>query len=302
MNVYNTVDVEITDHRLSYSENLESNILLPYIKLAETFCQRGIKSTFFLSIAPKSLGLDWREYDRCLDLVCRLNQANFGEFIDIQPHMHCLNLPLPFTRKSDYFSDYSADEQLEVLRFGKRYLEDKGLEVRAFRPGGFRQNQHYYDVLRQAGYRYSSTLQPEREANINLVEGCINNSFVSEHDGITEFPVTSVYLKSVKGGYELINLSPDFFEFASIADEVNRLDNIVLNFHSFSLYHSRPVRERFSRRRVETVKHLLREFVLKKIAKSLQAEIFTDTIYRDSLERWLDFLQQDARCKWIGEQ
>lgn len=302
MNKYNTVDIEITDHRLSYSENLESNILLPYIKLAETFSQQGIKSTFFLSIAPKSRTLDWREYDRCLDLVCRINRANFAEYIDIQPHMHCLNLPLSFTDKSDYFSDYNKEEQCEILKFGKRYLEDKGLDVRSFRPGGFRQNKHYYAVLKQAGFRYSSTLQPEREASIDLVNGRTSNSFITEHDGVTEFPVTSVYLKSVKGGYEQINLSPDFFEYTSIADEVNKLDNIVLNFHSFSLYHSRPVRERFKRRRQETFKHLLREFLLKKLARTLQADIYTNTIYRDSLEGWLEFLRQGPGCKWIGEK
>lgn len=302
MNLYNTVDVEITDHWLSYSENLETNILLPYIKLAELFCERAIKSTFFVSIAPKSLGIDWSDYDRCLDLVCRLNRAHFSEYIRIQPHMHCLNLPLPFTDKSDYFSDYDAEEQCEILAFGKRYLEDRGLEVDSFRPGGFRKNEHYYEVLERAGYRYSSTLDPEREASIDLVTGAINDSFVTEHDGILEFPVTSVHLESVKGGRDLVNLSPDFFIAEAIAGEVRQLRNVVLNFHSFSLFHSRPVRERFPRRRRETLKHLLREFLLKRLARPLGVELLTATIYRDSLESWLELLRDDATWCWIGER
>ncbi len=301
MNLYNTVDVEITDHWLSYSENLESNILLPYLRLAELFCEREIKTTFFVSIAPKSLGIDWADYDRCLDLVCRLNRAHFSEYIRLQPHMHCLNLPLPFTDKSDFFSDYDADQQRQILAFGKRYLEDRGIAVDSFRPGGFRKNQHYYEVLEQAGYRYSSTLDPEREASIDLVTGTINDSFVTEHGGILEFPVTSVHLESVKGGLDLVNLSPDFFAPEAIADEVRQLRDVVLNFHSFSLCHSRPVRERFPHRRRETLKHLLREFLLKRLARPLGVELLTTTIYRDALEGWLELLQEEATWRWIGD-
>ena len=78
--------------------DLDSNLILPYIKLAEYFCEKQIKSTFFLSIAPKSTGIAWSDYDRCLRTICHINQTSFSDYVRIQPHMHCLNLPLAYTK------------------------------------------------------------------------------------------------------------------------------------------------------------------------------------------------------------
>ena len=215
--------------------------------------------------------------------------------------MHCLNLPLDYANKSDYFNDYSRTEQIEILGFGKRFLEDLDILVESFRPGGFKQNDYYYDVLKEVGYRFSSTLSKDIAPNINLVTGEINQTFDTNHNGIVEFPVTSVYLNSVKGGHEIINLSPDFFEVESVYSEIKRLEKIVLNFHSFSLYHSRPVREVFQNRRKESLKHMIREFIIKKLAHRFQSDILTETIYQESLNNWVSTLEDKAEFKWIGE-
>lgn len=304
MDLYFTVDVEITDHRLSYSENLDTQLTLPYFELAERFCEADVKATFYLSIAPKALGIDWNDYLRCLKRILRYNRNEFASHIRIQPHLHCLNLPFDYCKGSDFFSDYTPEQQVEMLKLGRQICEDGGVEVTSFRPGGFKNSDDYYAALAEAGFAISSTMRLDRNPAIDLKSGAIDREhgvFEAAH-GVIEYPVTSVHLHSVKGRDETINLSPDFFELASVGQQMRQLDYINLNFHSFSWYHGRPVRERFPNMRKETIKHLIREFVMKKLLKPLDADIVTDTIYREHFDQWLAKLPQQGNCLWVGER
>ncbi len=302
MDIFFSVDVEITDHRLSYSENLDTNLLLPYVKLAEYLAQNEIKATFYLSIAPKALGISWDDYQRCLKQIIRINQSVYSDYIRLQPHLHCLNLPFDYAKGSDFFLDYEPKQQVEMLKFSKHFMEDLGVEVDSFRPGGFKNSPTYYESLEEAGFLYSSTMRKDLKPAMDLVNKRVDKQHgIFKEGGITEYPVTSVFLNSVKGGEDTINLSPDFFEYEAIETYLKQMEFMVVNFHSFSLCHGRPVRELFQSRRKETFKHLVREFVLKKISKPFDVELVTNTIYERQFYNWSEKLLKPNNCKWIGE-
>ena len=131
-----------------------------------------------------------------------------------------------------------------MLTYAKNFFNREGVEVNSFRSGSFVANDSYYLALSEAGYKNSSILIKDRKVNIDMTKGMVSEQGAYKAEsGITEYPVTSVKVTSIKRKIEILNLSPDFFKLSSVRRYLRKLNYININFHSFSIYLNRLIRE-----------------------------------------------------------
>src|SRR5690606_15191156 len=149
-----------------------------------------------------------------------------------------------FPTDEDLFGSYTADQQVQMLNWAKSKLAKYGFQISSFRPGSYSINSAYYAALKEAGFLYSSILdRSEQNININLLTNEVKARNPQDINGVTEFPVTSVKLKSIKGNPDIVNLSPDFFTIESMQRYFEELDYVNVNFHSFSVFTNKFLRE-----------------------------------------------------------
>jgi len=299
--VYLTFDIETIVSKLSYNPNYLTNMLLGAIYIADQLEDRKIKGTFFISLSPKVDEIDIDEYLECMRSLLRI--LGVYKYIKIEPHLHMKNLPLSFDTKSDIFSDYSLDQQVEALIWAKNFFLSCGVTVESFRPGSYSSNKQYYKALSLAGYKYSSIMRFD-QIDFNDINGEINThpDFVVNNN-IKEYPVTSVLIKSIKLKEEVVNLSPDFFTYSSVKIYIDNSDYININFHSFSIFGNRFARENHRNIFRNNIIYLILEKPLLKILNLFGLEVINhNTIFRKSLIVWLENIQKlDADICFFGE-
>lgn len=287
------------------SRNLDYEVTVTKgaLEIANMLRERNLKATFFISLSPKDVSVDIDDYLKEIERLIYLLKP-FSN-IDIQPHLHALNLPVSFSCPSDNFSDYSHEQQVELLKWAKYYFKKQGLEAVGFRPGGYKSGDSYYRALFEAGYSYSSQTLEGNEADINLINNSVRKL---EHrfnfDNITEHRVTTVLVDSVKPGIiEKINLSPDFFKLESVLPMFDKLDSLNVNFHSFSMYSNRMARENHQGQLKNNLIYYFIQKPLIRVASALKINTyFKQTLFRNELEAWLnEFQKEHYKTHWYRE-
>jgi len=299
--VYLTFDVETVISGINYNPMLLNNILLGSLYIAEELKKRDLKGTFFVSLSPKTRSIKWHEYQTVLNQT--INILKQYSNIKLAPHLHMFNLPLSFETNKDQFSVYNSKQQIEALGWSKKYFEKHGIIVDAFRPGGYAKNHEYYTNLYKSGYLYSSTLDIEN-VNINLIDQnqIINQPYVVNN--IKEYPVTNVKVKSIKGKKEVINLSPEMFSVRSVKRFCDEMEYLTINFHSFSVFSNRFIRELHKGQMFNNLKYLFIDKPLNAFQRKIMKSeiIHTNTLIRRELISWLDYIEKFAKhCMFIGE-
>jgi hypothetical protein len=285
--VFISFDIETVVSKFSKNFDYKVTILQGALEIAKLLEEKKIKATFFISLSPKAKDKDIYKYLSEIRLLVRCLKG--FEYVDMQPHLHALNIPVSFKCDSDSFDDYTLDQQVELLKWAKNFFLELGVDVSGFRPGGFNNGRFYYKALQLAGYSFSSTLNTKSH-NIDLISREIDKfDAYSSINGIKEFYVTSVNIKSIKLGLiETINLSPDFFTYRSVEPYIKRLDSININFHSFSMYSNRLARENHTNQLANNIKYILLQKPVQRICNMLgMGNYIKKTIFRDELENWL---------------
>ncbi|GAA6133764.1 hypothetical protein NBRC116188_05530 [Oceaniserpentilla sp. 4NH20-0058] len=290
--VYLSFDIEVVVSKRSKNTESIITVVAGAMEIARLLEDRKLKGTFFVSLSSKDKSIDRDEYlSRVKFLIKSLSQF---QHIEIQPHLHCHNLPMSFVSESDNFNDYTSQQQLQMLTWAKDVMAECGVSVTGFRAGGYKTDAKYYDVLKQAGYKYSSTLDQTLVPDIDLITGnCDRKPVVKEIDGIKEVNVTSVKVKSIKPGVtEVVNLSPDFFTIESVQPYFKALDFINVNFHSFSMLSNRLARENHKNQFSLNLRYMLLEKPFNQIARKLDLHTYQlNTVFAKELIKWLDEFQ-----------
>ena len=300
--IYLTFDIETIVSGISYNKNYLAGVYLGAMFIANELKKRDLKATFFISLSSKQININQNDYLNTLQWL--MQSLKSYDNIKIAPHIHAYNLPISFECNRDQFNKYSHEQQVEMLIYAKNFFNQQGYEVDSFRPGGFSNNESYYSSLHKAGYKYSSILEKNKNANINMLTGEIfQNTPYAACDGLLEYPVTSVKTHSIKNKIELLNLSPDFFTLDSVKKYLNELNYININFHSFSIYLNRLIRENHINQLHENVKFLLFENLLNKLLQFTSMQTLnTKTPISENFIRWLDFIETNKYDTYfIGE-
>ncbi len=300
--IYLTFDIETIVSGISRNENYLAGVYLASMFIAEELRKRDLKGTFFISLSSKQANIDQKEYSECIKWL--IQSLSSYKNIKIEPHIHAYNLPVTFDCKEDAFNKYNQIQQTELLTFAKDFFKNEGIDVESFRPGGFSANDSYYNSLFDAGYKNSSILEKEKKVNIDMISGEVfqGEVYKSQFD-IIEYPVTSVKIKSIKNKIEIVNLSPDFFKLASVENYLRDLNYININFHSFSIYLNRLVRENHDGLFQNNIKFLLFENILNKLLTSTSIQTLnTKTIVSKEFINWIDFIKNNKYDTFfIGE-
>ena len=301
--VYLTFDIETIVARFSRNSDYHAGVYWGTLFLAEELKKRGLKGTFFVSLSSKQKGISHEVYfEMLVRLVVHLKSY---PNIKLAPHIHAYGLPVPFNCPSDKFKDYNYTQQRELLLFARERFRSWGIDADCFRPGGFSTSKDYYRVLEETGFRYSSIMEGDCKPVIDMEIGAPSPSCVYSPGGnITEYPITSVRVKSIKGRYELLNLSPDFFTLESVRDYLEKLEYICVNFHSFSVFLNRNVRENHSRQLANNLRFFFFERPLTCFSPFFNLRVYNDqTIMRQELLNWLDYFADFSMFQtyFIGE-
>jgi hypothetical protein len=195
IDVFITIDVECGD----FSKDFEGSVFgrlknyknqefgLRYI--LNTLSKYNLRGTFFIETFV-SLRLGLEGLKRACQLIKSYNQ-------EIQLHIHpnfmesSSQLGLETENVSSLLSDYSLNDQIKMINFGKEILYASGVEnVEAFRSGGFGANNVTLKALEACGMLIDSSYNLSYlkdscgfEIKPYLTEAC----FV---DGICEVPIT----------------------------------------------------------------------------------------------------------------
>ena len=288
---YLTFDIETIVSGISRSSNYLAGVYLGAMFIANELKKRELKATFYISLSSKQKDINNNEY---LEVVKWLVQSLAGyKNIKIEPHLHAFDLPMKFDCISDDFGSYSKEQQVDMLVFAKKFFKELNIDVSSFRPGGFRRNEFYYQSLKEANYQTSSILIKEQEPNIDMLTGgCSQSRPFTTDMGVVEYPVTSVKIKSMKGKVEVVNLSPDFFNIKSVSQYLENLDYINVNFHSFSIYINRLIRENHFGQKQNNIKFLFFENILNRLLNLGPLQLLnSNTIVKNTFVDWLDYIQ-----------
>jgi hypothetical protein len=300
--IYLTFDIETIVSGISRSENYLSGVYLASMFIAKELKIRDLKGTFFISLSSKQLNIDQNTYSEFIKWL--LFSLSPYDNIKIEPHIHALNLPVSFECNKDGFDNYNFEQQTELLIYSKNFFKEQGINVNSFRPGGFKANKSYYESLAKAGFENSSILHKDKKVNINMITDEIFEQGIFKTDsGVIEYPVTSVKLKSIKGKTEILNLSPDFFRLSSVENYFKDLNYININFHSFSVYLNRLLRENHKGLVMKNISFLFFENILNKLLKFTSIQTLdTKTTLSNELLNWLDYIKKKKHNTFfIGE-
>lgn len=300
--IYLTFDIETIVSGLGLNQNYIGGVYLGAMYIAQQLRERNLKATFFISLSSKMDSIPNEEYRKQIDWLIRSLKGYNN--IKLAPHMHAYNLDVPFKCKYDFWDMYSEDEQKSLLTYAKTLFASYNLNADTFRPGGFKANEQYYNGLADSGYENSSILDKKRGPQIDLIKGCCQDMepYEAPHN-IKEYPVSSVRVKSFKGHIEILNLSPDFFTLESVKQYIDKLNYLNINFHSFSVFLNRPLRENFSHLILRNIKFVLFDYWICKLLRLFGYEILRkNTIHRKELIRWLDYIKtNNFSTYFIGE-
>jgi hypothetical protein len=290
--LYLTFDIEIVTARFSKNIDFFSSIFIAPLMIAKALKDRGLKGVFFICLSPKIHESSFKEYEFYLDIL--LNSLKPFDNIQIAPHIHARNLPMSFSTFEDRFDRYKDEEQIQLLSWAKEFFSKYNIDVNLFRSGGYFHNNDYYNNLKNSGYKMSSLLFRNEVANINFItkETFSNKSRII--DGIMEFPVSSVKMKSIKGKEEVVNLSPEFFTLDSVKEYLEKLEYININYHSFSLLAPKLIRENHSFLFFRNLKFVFLERPMNKILELLGiTPIYKNTVLKKELLNYLDFFEEN---------
>ncbi|WP_298542643.1 hypothetical protein [uncultured Aquimarina sp.] len=302
--VYLTFDIETIVSKLSYNPTYHASVFLGGMIIANELKKRNLKGTFYISLSPKCKEISFPEYIDSVKLL--VHSLKSFDNIRIEPHIHAYKLPVSFETLKDEFSKYNKNQQKELLAWSKNFFEEEGISVNNFRPGGYNVNDSYYEALSESGFKTSSILHKDNDVvNIDLLTGSTQEypPYQTEQ-GITEYPVTSVKVKSVKPGVtEIINLSPDFLTIESTKEYIEKLTYININFHSFSMFNNRLARENHKNQLGNNIKFLFFEKWINKILRSTEVETINhNTLFAKEFIKWVDFIaEKDYNTYFIGE-
>ena len=302
--VYLTFDIETIVSRLSYNPTYHASVLLGGLKIANELKKRNLKGTFYISLSPKCEEISFPKYIEVIKLLVRCLKTY--DNIQIEPHLHAYGLPVSFNCSEDKFSSYNKNEQKELLLWSKEFFKSQGIIVRSFRPGGYNVNSSYYEALSESDFETSSILHKAADkVSIDLLNGSTNEHLPYKTiQGVTEYPVTSVKIKSIKPGViEVVNLSPDFLTIESVKGYIENLSYLNINFHSFSMYNNRLARENHKYQKKNNFKFIVFEKWINRILRSRKIETIThDTLFAKEFIRWIDFIEKKKyNTYFIGE-
>jgi len=290
-NVFLSFDIEVVVSKRSKNLDAMITVVAGALEIARLLDERQLKATFFISLSAKDPAVNRKDYLSKVRLLIKSLQA--FDNIDIQPHLHAFDLPVSFVCPSDDFSDYNQSQQVEMLLWAKEFLNSCGVNPSGFRPGGYKAGENYYQALKQAGYHYSSTMDKSATPDIDLITKQAEiGSVCHEMEGVNEFNVTSVKVKSVKPGVtDIVNLSPDFFTINSVKPYFNQLDALNINFHSFSMFSNRLARENHRHQISSNLNYMLIEKPLRKLNLLFGLNVYSEhTVFSKELTSWLDEL------------
>ena len=295
-----TYDLETVTTGFSLSADYWHGVMLGTLALARDLEERGLKATFFLALSRKTALISQKEFLKMLETL--ISSLRGFQNIQLQPHIHAFDLPVGFACKSDYFSDYSEVQQMEMLAYAKRFFSNHGLNATAFRPGGYHLTDQYYRVLAKSGFTASSVLDTSLPPHIDLVDGKINAvDHEFNRNGIREVPVTAVRINSIKHKVETVNLSPDFFALETIREQMEQLQSLTINAHSFSMFIPRLMRETHKGQTAFNMKFMLFERPFNRfLVKRGIYPMYKDTMAGKENIRWLDyFAEQNYDTEWL---
>lgn len=300
--LYLTFDIETIVSNLGKNPNYYVGVYLGALYIADELKKRNLKATFFMSLSSKQDEIENKLYaETVINLIHILKNY---ENIKLAPHIHAYKLPVGFNCKSDRFGDYDANEQKVLLEYSKDFFSKCGLSADCFRPGGFSSNSEYYKILNEVGFRYSSIMRMNEPPTFDLVLNHINkNDIRVTAEGIREYPVTSVKVKSIKGKEALLNLSPDFFRIDSVAKYIQSVNYVCVNFHSFSVFLNRPIRENHKNIILKNIRFVCFEKILNVLLHKIGIETLNmNTPMRREFIAWLDFFVENKyETFFIGE-
>ncbi len=300
--IYLTFDIEPLVNKRSFNPTIYNSMVIGGTFIAKELEKRNLNGTFYISLSRKTSALNRRGYEEGLDLLLRV-LSSFKN-ISVQPHLHAFDLPVGFETKSDLFGDYNFNEQVAMLKWAKEKLTSYGYKVDSFRPGSYSKNDQYYAALEKAGYQYSSVLDTtNHNVNIDFIDKTWRDTKPEAIRDIIEFPVTSVKLKSIKGKTEVINLSPDFLTIESVAESIEKLNYINVNFHSFSVFTRKFLRENHKNIWFHNARYFLFDKPLNALLKAQNIEtIAHNTVLQNEFIKWIEFIsKRQYKTYFIGE-
>ena len=302
--IYLTFDIETIVSGLSYNPTFHASVVLGGLYIAHELKKRNLKGTFYISLSPKAKEIPFAKYIDAIDLL--VDGLKGFDNIKIEPHLHAYALPVTFKCEEDKFSSYNKKQQIELLKWSKDYFEGHGISVSNFRPGGYNVNDSYYEALFESGFSTSSVLcKDEKTLNIDLLTGKSKEHFpYMTNQGIKEYPVTSVKIKSIKPRVtEIINLSPDFLVLDSVKRYIDKLNYVNINFHSFSMFNNRLARENHRHQNANNFKFLFYERWASKLLRSNKIEtVKHETLFYKEFIRWSDYIHEKRyKTFFIGE-
>ncbi|MGE5027801.1 MAG: XrtA system polysaccharide deacetylase [Betaproteobacteria bacterium] len=145
-------------------------------------------------------------------------------------------------------SEQSREEFLEDVGRAKGILEEAGgVQVNGYRAPSFSINRHNLwalKCLREAGYRYSSSVYPISHDHYGMPDAPRFSFFPAGSDGVLEIPVTTVHLFNRNlpaGGGGYFRLLPYRLSRWSI-ERVNRMDGrpCIFYFHPWEIDPGQP--------------------------------------------------------------
>ena len=296
-----TYDLETVTTGFSLSADLWHGVMMGAIILARELEKRDLKATFFLSLSRKTALIPTKNFEEMLDAL--VSSLRGFKNVQLQPHVHAFGLPVDFQCKSDFFSDYSVEQQMKLLEYSKDFFKRHGLQATAFRPGGYHLTDQYYQVLARCGIKVSSVLDTALPPHIDLIENKINNVKAEfERNGVREFPVTAVRVRSVKRKIETLNLSPDFFALETVKEYMDKLPSMTINAHSFSMFIPRLMRETHKGQTAYNLKFMIFTRMLNKLMiKRGVYPMYSETMAGRENMRWLDyFAEQNYQTEFLG--
>lgn len=143
----------------------------------------SINATFYLNIYEKDF---WKNGDRLFDKICSII-LKYGN--DIQLHTHPFASFDKENRKKILLSDYSLDEQIQIIDYGIREIKKfSGIKPIAHRAGAYAINKNSLVACRKCGLKIDSSMYVNNK-NCKVNNWSINT--IKEKEGLIEFPVSA---------------------------------------------------------------------------------------------------------------
>ncbi|OIO40655.1 hypothetical protein AUJ10_02305 [Candidatus Pacearchaeota archaeon CG1_02_31_27] len=219
-NVVLTSDIELWSWNKDFEQDIKKGVY-ELEKLAEN---EKIPATFFVSLSDK--GYNDKNYMKKIEELIKKIKSDYIQF---GIHTHCKDIPINFSTESDDLKDYDEDQILNILIWYKNEME-RILNKKVI-------------VHRAGSYAIPSLEILNRifgNTGLKIDSSDVGSEYskITKFDNLIEIPPST----NKKLSKQLRVLSTEQMSFKEILKFIKKAkgktNNLVINFHSFSVYGS----------------------------------------------------------------